>query len=81
MYEHTVELALMSGGKIGHIARNCPMNTEGGGNFGGGGFGSQNYDNSGKTCYACGGFGTCATKNASNNRTYGERLQSRAEVL
>lgn len=45
---------LMVGGKIGHIARNCPMNNEGG-NFGG--YGGGGYDNSGKTCYACGGFG------------------------
>ena len=44
------------GGKIGHIARNCPMNE--GGYSGGGGFGGQQgYSDSGKTCYACGGFG------------------------
>jgi Zinc knuckle len=43
----------MIGGKIGHIARNCPMN-EGG--FGG--FNNQGgYGDSAKTCYACGGFG------------------------
>jgi cellular nucleic acid-binding protein len=49
----------MVGGKIGHIARNCPMNE---GSYGGaqGGFGGQQgggYNDSGKTCYACGGFG------------------------
>jgi hypothetical protein len=47
---------LFSGGKIGHIARNCPMNE--GGYGGGAGFGGQQgYSDSGKTCYACGGFG------------------------
>ena len=43
------------GGKIGHIARNCPMN-EGGYSAGFGGQQSS-YNDSGKTCYACGGFG------------------------
>ena len=50
------DLILFLGGKIGHIARNCPMNE--GGYAGGGGFGGQQgYNDSGKTCYACGGFG------------------------
>ena len=43
---------LILGGKIGHIARNCPMND---GGYAGGY--QQGYSDSGKTCYACGGFG------------------------
>jgi uncharacterized membrane protein len=48
-----------TGGKIGHIARNCPMNEGGYGSGGGFGGGQQGggYNDSGKTCYACGGFG------------------------
>jgi hypothetical protein len=53
---------LIAGGKIGHIARNCPMN-EGGY---GGGFGGQGYNESAKTCYACGGFGILPRLSLSN---------------
>jgi cellular nucleic acid-binding protein len=41
---------LTLGGKIGHIARNCPMNE--------GGYGVRlDYNDTAKTCYACGGYG------------------------
>ena len=56
MYFSRTVRTLSLGGKIGHIARNCPMNE--GGYSGGGGFGGQQgYNDGGKTCYACGGFG------------------------
>jgi cellular nucleic acid-binding protein len=55
MYNDLVIVLLTVGGKIGHIARNCPMNE--GGYGGGGGFNQGGYADSGKTCYACGGFG------------------------
>jgi hypothetical protein len=47
-------------GEVGHIARNCPKNSYGGG--GGGGYGSYgggggNYGSQNKTCYSCGGIG------------------------
>jgi len=71
---------LIAGGKIGHIARNCPMNE---GSYGGGGFGGQQggYNDSGKTCYACGGFGTPRTLPSLNCRPYGKGLQPRPKML
>jgi len=73
-----------TGGKIGHIARNCPMN-EGGGYGQGGGFGggqqSGGYNDSGKTCYACGGFGMFHLLPYLTCRPHGKRLQSRPKML
>lgn len=49
-------------GKVGHIARNCTADGQGGGyggGYGGGGYGGggRGFGGGQKTCYSCGGFG------------------------
>jgi len=51
--------------------------------YGGGGYGGQQggYNDSAKTCYACGGFGIKPHYISFISRSYGERLHSRSKML
>jgi len=53
------------------------------GAYGGGGYGGQQggYNDSAKTCYACGGFGMNRILSQFTSRSYGERLHARSKML